>query len=198
MTLTRERKFLIVILGLGLAVLVFDRLVLSGGAGVPASASAEVTADRGGTRQIAAESRPTAAGKSQKGATIHADRQVDTSAGEQYIAIRLDAWADNHSNPDTVRDAFTPSGQWVGGDVQGDPDQVLVRKAIEQFKTRYKLMAIMGSGTKGLAIINGRPCPVGTMVDGFRLMELKQVDTVFTAVFEYRDQHVELTLVNSR
>jgi len=197
MVLTRERKILIVVLGLGLAALVADRLVLGTSATSPSTASAQqyVTmseaqkADKAGQRDHYADS------------SVPKLEQMPSSGNtsQAYIAGELDLWSKSHpdNNTDSLRDVFQLPEEWSGSTID-DPSETKIRRAVEEFQSQNKLMAIMGSGKKGMAIINGKPYPVGAMIGQFQLVELQQANTVFKAVFKYMDRTVELILVNDR
>ena len=77
----------------------------------------------------------------------------------------------------TVRDAFTPSSEWLvrrGGDGTG--------RAVENmdFKKKYQLQAIMFQKEIKAVFINDEIVRVGEAIDGHELVELTETSATFS------------------
>ncbi len=179
MTLTRERKVLASVLGLGLAVFAADRLFLGGGS-EPADAAA-------GTTSLGTASA-TVAGAATAAMSL-------PEPNEQSIARRLARYAESVVlNPAGVREAFIPAESWVP---RVDPTASASVKAVVAapdprvaFLAKHRLSAVAGAGANVTAIVDGMPVRLGQEFGGFRLVDV----TARSAVFESAAGRVELRL----
>lgn len=172
MKLTRERKVLGAVLGLGLGALAVDRLFLASSASGPADAEAAAA------YAVTPSKLPAAAAAS----LLHdaAGGSPDTIARrlrEHAQAMRL--------QPDTSRDAFCPSPAWVSPPARG-PAVVAPAgtpaSGLGAFVQAHRLEAVMGGGAggeeTGIAIIDGQAYRVGQVIDGMQLVEVRQRSVV--------------------
>ncbi len=112
------------------------------------------------------------------------------SASTVTIADELDRVAATRGF-DLVRipDAFQPSSSWLTGRMETEapaPD----RSAAERFKQDHTLTAVMVTGSKGYAIIDGEFLLMGQQMDGFTLVAVGNR----SVVLESTEARVELTL----
>ncbi len=115
---------------------------------------------------------------------------ADLPAEGSDIADRLSAVAMLRSlDLSDVRDAFKPSPSWFGDDgtIQ---QQDLGGDAATTFVRSHRLMAVMGAGPNGSAIIDDKCLFIGQQIDGFRLISVGDRN----AVLESNGVRVELQL----
>lgn len=173
MTLTRQQKVLVTILALGVGAMLIDRLVLSSGATGPSPAAAHAVrsaATGAGDVSLIDEAQALAA-------LIAADRNDDD------VADRLAEYARQHGlDVSSMRDGFEPSPTWVApaAAAQTGPDRpAAMPQDHERFVRSHKLVAVMGSGPGAVAVIDGRALRVGQIIDGYRLIEVRERTAIF-------------------
>lgn len=155
MVLTKRQKVMVTVLGLGLAGLAADRLMLEDGATGP------------GQAQAASPGVPVAATGNPAGSpTVEL---LDNS-----LASRLDTLRDVMAlDLSATKDAFCPSELWLS-DLR--PEERVVTSSDEvrvmDFGRRHQLKAIASSGTGGAAFIDEKFVRVGQVIDGFRLVKI--------------------------
>lgn len=189
MSLSRERVILLAVLGLGLAALMFDRLVLGGGT-EPASATAQSV-------ESFAAPASTSENKSAPAPALSAPAAVQ---GEPSVGQRLERLTEHR---DTLlasdRDGFTPSVSWTGreGPSAGSlRDQI---DFIKQFQRDHELLAVMKDDQgQDLAIVNGEPLVIGQRLGVFTLVEVRSDKQQRSAVFESRYGRTELVITTDR
>jgi len=115
---------------------------------------------------------------------------ADLPAEGSDIADRLSAVAEARSLDLTdVRDAFKPSPGWIGDD--GTVQQQGLGGAVATtFVRSHRLMAVMGGGPNGSAIVDDKCLFIGQQIDGFRLISVGDRN----AVLESNGVRVELQL----
>ena len=111
-------------------------------------------------------------------------------AESNELAGSLEAFAQTRSLDLTnIRDAFKPSTSWGGNELV-----IERRRAADDlaatFAQSHRLMAVMGAGPNGSAIINDKCLFIGQQIDGFRLASVGSRN----AVLELDDAQVELEL----
>ncbi len=106
------------------------------------------------------------------------------------IARKLEQIAEQRGlDPTGVIDAFRPSPMWL--QLREVPvDDVQAELLVERFRKAHTLAAVMGSGEKGWAIVDGRTLFIGQVLDGFTLVSVGRR----SAVLESGDVRVLLTL----
>lgn len=118
---------------------------------------------------------------------------ADLPAEGSDIADRLSAMAETRSlNLADVRDAFKPPPSWFGDDDGTGQPQVLggTAAAGPLFVRSHRLMAVMGGGPTGSAIVDDKCLFIGQEIDGFRLVSVGARN----AVLESNGVRVELQL----
>lgn len=171
--------------GLGLLV---DRLFLGAGVTGPAESSAGVVA-------------PPAPGPD---AVQAADTQapitptpllIKPADNGPTIAERISRLADNHDTHQHQagkgRDAFTPAPGW-SADSGSDTQQMRPETAVT-FRSQYTLDAVMDTGLRKCAVVNGQTVYLGDTIDGYKLLSVH----TRSAVFEIDGIRVELGLARS-
>ena len=179
-TLTKERKLLLALLGLGLGAVALDRLVL--GAGSPAT-SADAYAIDHAEAPVGASEVPAV---------------VRVSTAENSIRRRLEEAAGRAGvEPGVTRDAFEAPACWRPAEAEAPAEEPAATEAHRRFSERYTLGAVVGKGEKGFATLRGPSLPrghatiyVGQSIEGHRLVALIER----TAVFEGPDGRVVLEL----
>ena len=157
MTLNKQQKVIIGIFGLALLGLLYDRVVL-----LPKSAGADPMEDANSRRTGLILAVNTIPGE----ATT--DVGLKERLNERLPAETLDV---NH-----VRDAFTPSSDWLAG---GGPNGPGPATENVEFKKKYRLQAIMFQGAVQAVFMNGEIIRKGDMVDGYELVELTETSATF-------------------
>ena len=180
MNLTNKQKLYGVLLGVGLAALSADRLLIGTDIG-PDQASAEPAqayagwVDRlpGLAVVVAQPSRNT--------------RNRDQAVGDRVAALARREGVDVSQ----VRDAFVPARSWLP---ESEPIGV-VKKASgmspEQFRLRHQMMAVVITDEASFVVVDGKTLQAGELVDGYRLVEIRER----SAVFESQGQAVELMML---
>ncbi len=176
MRLSTKQKVYASVLGLGVTALIVDRVVL-----LPRESAAQSAEP---VEPAVALSTP----------VVEAARELVSasvlSASTVTIADELDRVAATRGF-DLVRipDAFQPSSSWLTGQMETEapaPD----RSAAERFKQEHTLTAVMATGSKGYAIVDGKFLLIGQEMDGFTLVAVGNR----SAVLESAEARVELTL----
>jgi hypothetical protein len=175
MNLKRKHKIYAALLGLGSIGVLIDRVFIlpqeASAARPPADTYAVPPTERGGpdTDLSPADARPPRR-------ALIADELDDIAAARQF----------DLSN---VPDGFTPSLSWR--ESEAPPDNLdSGRLAVERFKERHKLTGVMASGDDGYAIIDGSFLFIGQVIDGFKLVSVRER----SIVLESRGGRIELAL----
>jgi hypothetical protein len=170
MKLTKERKIYAGLFVLAACAFAGDQL-FSG----PKEAAASVDAAVVATAQAA----PAAAG---------ATKPNPHSANTTQLAQRLRALDHEEAlSASALSDPFKLSKTWDGAALaQGDG-------SISSFIQRHRLTAVMVSGVRGSAIIDGELVRVGQSLEGFKLVEV----STKSAMFERNKQIARLTLTDN-
>ncbi len=191
MEMSKQKKVLLGVVGVGLAVVALDRLVFLGEVtGGPTEASAATSA----AMVSAPASFEPAAGRADTPAVDPAASRASASAGAVSVADQLRRAAEklNLQGP-PAREAFEPSRAWVGtrrqADEAGPRDHVA-----DRFRSDHRLMGVMRRGDRPVAIVNGTPMSVGQRLDGFTLVSIDPSARTPTATFEKGTTRVELRL----
>lgn len=153
MKLTGRQKGYVAILALALAALLVDRLILP--------APDEAAAAHGAALAVTS----TATGMIDPEALV---AEVDVAVPRHVvIGRRLEALAEARGlEPGVVRDAFEPSPSWPLEGMGTGP----AASVAERFKAAHVLTAVMASGPRGYAIIDGRTLFIGQSLDGLTLI----------------------------
>ncbi len=75
-----------------------------------------------------------------------------------------------------VRDAFTPSSDWLASQEPNDSGPTVENQA---FKQKYRLQAIMFQGEVKAVFMNDEIVRIGDSVDGYELVELNETSATF-------------------
>jgi hypothetical protein len=174
MKLTTRQKVYAGIAGLGLLAVAADRLLI-----LPHGAAADAPAPDS-YAVSSAERRPAA------------PLPVPAPLSQRpTIADRLDAVAAaRRFDLTNVRDAFVPSPAWLAGSGPQPPGLESGRLAAERFRGAHMLTAVVASGEKGYAIIDGQILFIGQVLDGFRLVAVRPR----SVVLESNDTRIELVM----
>lgn len=181
LAMNKQRKFLLGVVALGVAALLLDRVVLSDGATDPASAQAGAFTIT--TGEVASPARGAAVVKP---VPVLTGSQADGPS----ISQRLHSARQNVSNIG-ARDAFTTDAAWaqsVEPETAADPVEVRP-DVLREFESRHKLLAVMGTGASGMALIrnladhNDSAMPIGGTIDGFELVSVTAGRNGRAAVF---------------
>jgi hypothetical protein len=177
MELTRSKKLFLGILGIAVAALLIDRLVLAPGEAGPQQASASAVPRAPASPPPAPAAAPASPGRTAPAADSPsvADRLLAMAASRQF-------------DPADVGDAFAPRGSWAARLVKGKLDVVLDPAA--DFARNHRLMSLVFGEKGACAVINGKLYGVGEIVDGHKLVRL----TPHSAVFQSNTHQVELTI----
>ncbi len=175
MRLSTKQKVYASILGLGVIALIVDRVVL-----LPQESAAQPAEP---VEPAVALSTP----------VVEAARELVSasvlSTSTVTIADELDRVAETRGfDLVSVPNAFQPSSSWFTGQVETEapaPD----RSAAERFKQEHTLTAVMATGSRGYAIIDGQFLLMGQEMDGFTLVAVG----ARSAVLESAEARVELT-----
>ncbi len=175
MTLTKSQRVYVAIMVIAVVALLIDRTLLQPEQATAGAAAALQYAISPSTRSPDDPGSPPSEGP--------APRQV-------AIARKLEQIAEQRGlDPTGVIDAFRPSPMWLQlGEAQVDPAQPEL--LAERFRKTHTLTAVMGSGDKGWAIVDGRTLFIGQVLDGFTLVSVGQR----SAILESGDTRVQLTL----
>jgi len=172
MGLSKQQKTLIGVLGLGGAALFVDRALLGYADTGPARADAAPikTANMPPLQQTSA---PETGGSNQD--TPQRTLPYGLSVADRLMSTAL---AQNF-DPDQIDDAFTPRSPWVVSATATSP-QVCQDQASEKFLRDHHLVAVLGAGRSGLAVINGKTIRVGKSISGFTLVRVQKRSAVLT------------------
>ncbi len=96
----------------------------------------------------------------------------------------------NRVDPRFAQDAFTPSWVTVVAETAGPETPTSKGPAPSAFGQKHKLTAVMGSGSGGYAIVDGKCVRVGTQFDGMKLVSVANR----SAYFESDNAKAELTV----
>ena len=176
MKLTKAQKVYVFVLVLAVVAFMVDRVLLS-----PPEVAAEA---RAAARFAVAPSATALA------AVAQVPQAGDRVSRQVQIARRLEALAgDRRLDPADVRDAFAPSREWLdAGLAAAGPG---AGKSVSQrFREAHTLTAVMASGARGYAIVDGRTLFIGQALDGFTLISVGSR----AAVLQSGSARVELTL----
>ena len=158
MKLNKQQKLIMGVFGLALMGLLFDRVFL-----LPKGASADPREE--------ADARRT-------GLILAVDTIPEESAAGMGLKQRLNERLPGEIvDVSTVRDAFTPSADWLvhgGGD---DPGQVMENM---DFKKKYRLQAIMFQKEIKAVFMNDEVIRLGDAIDGYELVELSETSATFS------------------
>ena len=181
MKLNTRQMGIAAVLAFGLAALAADRLLLGGGAG---SVAGPATADAAALDPEEAVGAPRPAAPAPV-----AGRATDGPA----VAERLARVARRRGvSADRVDDAFRPPTTWFAlaptEDAGSEPEPTGPDRGA--FLEDHVLSAVLASGQRGVAIVDGRPVRVGEEVDGFHLVAVDRR----SARFEAEGQTAVLTL----
>lgn len=169
--LTKQQKILAGLVGAGLCAVIVDRVFLAepvaGADEAEASAVAEYAA---GTPENHAAMT-----------TLASDFKQATGV-EGTVAHRLQTYAAGHG-VDSVkaRDAFRPSEAWVMPAAATVEAEKPKDDPVARFAEAHRLMAVMGSGDRAVAIVDGQPMRVGQRLDGFTLVQIRSRAAAFAA-----------------
>lgn len=178
MSLSKQRKLYVAVLGLALGGLAVDRLLLDGGS-APRRAAAQLSRDEP-TESADAPASPIASAPA--GAQVVRSSTLSSRLDELARARQLD--------PAQASDAFAASPAWVST-VAVKPVEKSAPPAEDVFRKSHKLMAVVLNGGNGAAIIDDKTYVVGMEVGGYTLRSL----TKRSAMFEAQDgRRVELEL----
>jgi hypothetical protein len=168
MALTKERKMILVVLGLAVGAFLVDRLVLDSGFSEPAQAQA--------SEAVAISQAPILAGRTPAAEPV-APQADPAVAAQVALADRLAQLQDSKGFTLTkINDAFArPGGLAPPADLPNDrPEPSAAASAAETFQKTHRLMAVVASERGHMAIINGRTVRVGQSLDGFELLSVEQ------------------------
>jgi len=189
MEMSKQKKVLLGVVGVGLAVVALDRLVFLGEVtGGPSEASAATSAG------MASASFEPAAGRADTAAADATAARANVSADVVSVADQLRRAAEklNLQGP-PVREAFVPSEAWVGP--RGHATEAAPRdQAAERFRSDHRLMGVMRRGDRPVAIVNGIAMSVGQRLEGFTLVSIDPSARTPKATFEKGKTRVELRL----
>lgn len=189
--MTKERKLYAAVLGLVVAALLVDQVILGGdatgphdaAAGLPtaSTSSATVVPDVAGVEQVVKEMNQAAA----------------TLSDDNTLAHRLEAFAaERRYTLPEVTNAFEPDASWVAPATK--PKARSTPKTAELFAARHKLTGVMVTGGGGVAMVESKPdgggsptrmaLRVGQSLDGLTLKSVTDKTATFAG------PQVELTL----
>ncbi|MFG0274604.1 MAG: hypothetical protein ACF8QF_06075 [Phycisphaerales bacterium] len=155
MTMNKQRKWLLIALGLAAVGVALDQLLI--GPGRPDAAVAEAApADTPATTARPVTPRA-------------ADGDGNGLADAARALERLRALTGHK------RDAFAPGPIWLRAEEAADPDAV----AIASFETGHRLTSVMLSAADPGAIVNGEFVRIGAEVSGFTLLRVAEREAVF-------------------
>ena len=161
MTLSKQRKVYLAVLGLGLLSLGADRLFLGGGQTAPEQATASVIV-------APSRSQPSAPAKTVGGEAPAVITRVNA------LAERL-AMVSSRQNvdPQAVPDAFELSPEWKAALHPPDGTDG-TSKRIASFQQTHHLTSVVMDKVGGSAIINDNVVRVGQELDGFKLVSVSR------------------------
>jgi hypothetical protein len=207
MPLKKKHKIYAAVVGLGLAALAVDRGVFGGG---PDSSHASPGAAAPGAKSDTDAEGPAAQAAGSGGGAAPAPKPVtaaDPRATAEIPSIsalagRLDDLvARQHWMLDDVSDAFVPPASWARKPQPATPVEPTVSTPApkrlpppvplgERFVQEHHLTALMAGGGGGFAVVDGQTVRLGAVVEGFRLIDVRQRSTIWAQGAE----RVELTL----
>jgi hypothetical protein len=163
MKLSKSKVISLAALGLAVAAMLVDRLVVGPDAAAPKSAEATIA------------SRPAApAAPAAPATTVPASAPI-------RLADRLKVLAEAPNlDPLHARDAFVPPESWLAQ--PKTPETAAAAPAAdpaEKFIHEHKLTSVLTAGDGGIAMVNGKVLRVGQEVDGFKLVRLEPGCAVF-------------------
>ncbi len=178
MTLTNKQKIYGVLLGVGLASLVVDRLLIGSDIG-PDQASADSAQAYVGTMDLpdltVAAVQP-----------IHDVRNEGPTMGDRVATLARERGVDVSQ----VRDAFVPHKSWLPESNSAKVVKQSSDLSPEQFRIRHRLMAVVITDEARYVVVDGDMLRVGEFVDGYRLVAVKER----SAILKLRGAAVELIL----
>lgn len=166
--MNKQRKTIIVLLGVAMLALVIDRVFMDGESG-PRTAAANTSVP-----QVTID------------ATTSTTPKVSEDDANFVLARRLEQLQQSQQfNLTAVPNAFEPSTSWIQPKVEivqhtKPKTQGSSFDLSEQFVKEHHLIAVLGTGEGGTAIVNGKRWTVGNAVKGWTLTNI----TIRTAVFE--------------
>ncbi|MBI1338253.1 MAG: hypothetical protein GC164_15025 [Phycisphaera sp.] len=174
MKLTRERKILFGILGVGALALVCDRMLFTQGVTQPRQSEAAMVQSVGQAVDKAAS--PTVSVRSRASTASHAQAQFERPE-KVDVQSRLDRAVQSQNLDDaSLTDVFLAPAPW------DDPVAQLSREAsgVEKFAAAHRLLATV-TGSSPIAVIDGLSYQIGASLDGYRLLAIGQRHAVFEA-----------------
>jgi len=166
MKLSRERKMLVGVLVIAGAGLLFDRVLLGAGMTGPAESSAGVIDASVDPATLLIPIDPAAA---------------PALSSSPTLADRLRLATGGHAPPeDGGRDAFAVHPDWVAAAQQSlATDDEAVADMISAFRSAHKLDAVLVTGGRPCAVVDGRMVYIGQALGGYRLLEVEERSAVF-------------------
>lgn len=162
MQLTKERKILFSVLGLGLTALVADRLLLQGGG--PQEAVASPTSPAKHASSLIALN------------TTNTSIQPATDAQTALIptAVIADKLSAFDSSRQSVRDLTQIPAMWrPAKDPEPETSQVIQHLSFKQFEAEgHTVQAIVWEQTEPVVMIDGRALRVGDQIEGFKIVAI--------------------------
>lgn len=194
--MTRERKMLAVILGIGLLTLLIDRVFLAGGE--PDSAEAALPIALSAATDERPVNRSRSAGTRQgrdadtMGVVEPLAERSPTDGPSMSIAARLATAAERlNLDPGAVDDAFEPPVAWLPQAEGADGDAPTPVSAQGRlFAQDHRLEAVMLNGERSFILVDGKTLRPGDALDGLHLKEIH----ARAAVFEAGDVRVVLRI----
>jgi hypothetical protein len=170
--LTRQRKALFAVLGVGALALIADRMI-----------STPATVEAGG-RMYAPVALPPGPGVKQAspGESSRIDPPLLHRMRELPEATQYDSVA--------KLDAFKPPASWVPEAPVVEVAAPVVESAADIFQRSHRLTAVLSGPAGEFAVIGGRTLAIGQDLDGFILVAVG----TRSAVFRWEDAEVTLTL----
>ncbi len=168
--MNKQRKTIVVVLGVAMLALVVDRVFLQESAGPrKAGADTSVAPTSSATPLV---QQPTAPHANEQGVVL-ARRLEQLQQSEQF-------------NLSAVRNAFEPDKSWIQPKIeikrhgkQGETRQATL-DPVQNFIESHRLTAVLGVGESGAAIVEGERWPINKTINGWTLTTI----TIRTAVFE--------------
>ena len=172
MVLSKKRIALAVALGLAVAALAVDRLLLDSSPMQPDEAAASAISQYGLAEPVA----DTASLEKLEPPALLEPTGTLTDRLEDLAKAR-------HLDGQSVRDAFRPPEAWLPAEPkqQAPKPRDEVDRRAKEFARQHKLTATAISATGGMAIIDGQCVTVGNELDGFRLVSVDRVSACLIA-----------------
>jgi hypothetical protein len=177
MKTSRERTLLITVLGVAGLGLLIDRVIIGSDVTGPAQTSAGVIDSIDAGLAQPAGVLPEVSGES----------PVEVISFAQRLRSAVGSSVD--TDPAACRDAFSPGTGWdVGGLGVGPATDNKIRELAQAFQGGHTLEAVLVSGDKRYAVVDGQTLYIGQELDGYRLAEVHER----TAIFQARGIRVEI------